>query len=105
MGNAYPRPCNKNDFVITASIDGIIKFWKRIMSACLILLKVSGTTAVQLQLLPCLLINAGWLQGSLITIKIFDVENFDMIQIIKYPFIVGQLLWWKSFALGESAAY
>ena len=92
----------KNDFVITASIDGIIKFWKKNNVSVLDFIKSfrahnGPVTAVALSPDQCWLATGSFDN----TIKIFDVENFDMIQIIKYPFIVGQLLWWKSFALGK----
>ena len=87
----------KNDFVITASIEGIIKFWKKNNVGSLDFIKsfrAHNGPITSVALSP----DQGWLAtGSFdSTIKIFDVENFDMIEIIKYEFIVGQLLWWKS---------
>lgn len=91
----------KNDFIITASIEGIIKFWKKNHVGTLDFIKSfrahnGPLTAAVLSPDQCWLAT-GSFDNS---IKIFDVENFDMIEIIKYEFIVGQLLWWKSRSLG-----
>lgn len=87
----------KNDFIITASIEGIVKFWKKNHVGTLDFIK--GFRAHSGPLTAAVLSpDQAWLAtGSFDnTVKIFDVENFDMIEIIKYDFIVGQLLWWKS---------
>jgi peptidylprolyl isomerase domain and WD repeat-containing protein 1 len=82
------------DFIISVSIDGIVKFWKKNNVGNLDFVKsfkahLGPITSVALSE------NGLWLAtGSLDkTIKIFDVENFDMIEIIKLDCIPGLILW------------
>lgn len=84
------------DFIITVSIDGIVKFWKKNNVGSLDFVKSFKahlgpvTSAVISD-------NGLWFAtGSLdSTIKVFDVENFDMIEIIKLDAIPDLLLWVK----------
>ncbi len=82
------------DFIVTVSIDGTVKFWKKNNVANLDFVKSFKahlgpiTSAVLSE-------NGLWLAtGSLDkTIKIFDIENFDMIEIIRLDSIPDLLLW------------
>ena len=85
------------DFVITISVEGIVKFWKKNNIGTLEFIKSfrahSGPiTAAALSPDGCWLATGSFDRS----IKIFDIENFDMIEIIKYEEAVGQLIWWKS---------
>lgn len=85
------------DFVITASVEGIVKFWKKNNIGTLEFIKSfrahsSPLTSAVLSPDGCWLATGSFDKS----IKIFDVENFDMIEIIKYDEIVGQMIWWKS---------
>ncbi|KAI8127393.1 peptidylprolyl isomerase domain and WD repeat-containing protein 1 isoform X2 [Lucilia cuprina] len=83
----------KTDFVITASIDGHIKFWKKMEEG------IEFVKHFRSHLMPInsLSANAG---GTLLCsasadkcAKVFDVINFDMINIIKLGFIPGCSCW------------
>ncbi|OMJ18994.1 Peptidyl-prolyl cis-trans isomerase cyp15 [Smittium culicis] len=85
----------KTDFIITASTDGIIKFWKK---------KEKGIEFVKnykAHLLPIISLsqtNDGLYLASISddkTIKIFDINNFDMINIISIDFSPSSLCWVK----------
>lgn len=85
------------DFVITASVEGIVKFWKKNNVGNLEFIKSfrahsSPLTSAALSPDGCWLATGSFDKS----IKIFDIENFDMIEIIKYDGIVGQMVWWKS---------
>ena len=85
------------DFIITASIEGIVKFWKKNQIGSLDFIKSfrahSGPiTAAEVSPDGCWLATGSFDKS----IKIFDIENFDMIKIIKYDEIVNQIYWWKS---------
>jgi peptidylprolyl isomerase domain and WD repeat-containing protein 1 len=88
---------SSKDLVITASIEGVVKFWKKNNVGTLDFIKSfrahsSPLTAIALSSDGCWLSTGSFDK----TIKIFDVENFDMIEILRYDEIVGHLLWWKS---------
>lgn len=85
------------DFVITASIEGIVKFWKKNNIGTLDFIKSfrahsSPITSAVISSDGCWLATGSFDKS----IKIFDIENFDMIEIIKYDEIVGRMMWWKS---------
>lgn len=85
------------DFIITASIEGIVKFWKKNNIGNLEFIKSYRAHSSPI---TCAVLspNGCWLAtGSFDkSIKVFDVENFDMIEIIKYDGVIGQMIWWKS---------
>ncbi|XP_013106842.1 peptidylprolyl isomerase domain and WD repeat-containing protein 1 [Stomoxys calcitrans] len=83
----------KTDFIVTGSIDGHIKFWKKMEEG------IEFVKHFRSHLMPIhsLTTNAG---GSLLCsasadkcAKIFDVINFDMINIIKLGFTPGTTCW------------
>jgi peptidylprolyl isomerase domain and WD repeat-containing protein 1 len=85
------------DFVITASVEGVVKFWKKNNIGTLEFIKSFRAHSSPLTF-AALSPDGCWLAtGSFDkSIKIFDIENFDMIEIISYDEIVGQMIWWKS---------
>lgn len=81
------------DFLITASVDGHVKFWKK-REECIEFVKHFRS-----HLLPInsLTVNAN---GTLMctasqdkTLKVFDVINFDMIHIIRLEFVPSCTEW------------
>ncbi|XP_075167285.1 peptidylprolyl isomerase domain and WD repeat-containing protein 1 [Haematobia irritans] len=83
----------KTDFIVTGSIDGHIKFWKKMEEG------IEFVKHFRSHLMPIhsLTTNAG---GTLLCsasadkcAKIFDVINFDMINIIKLGYIPGTSCW------------
>lgn len=106
----------KTDFVITASIDGHIKFWKKMEEGiefvkhfrshlCNLIINFYNFYNENLFLfiyafavpITSLSVNAG---GTLLCssssdkcAKVFDVVNFDMINIIKLGFVPGCSCW------------
>lgn len=91
------------DFIITTSIEGVVKFWKKNNVGNLDFVK---TFKAHTGPITCTaLSNDGlWLAtGSLDkSIKIFDIENFDMIEIIKMDSIPDLLLWVKHPLAGNN---
>lgn len=88
---------SQKDFVITASIEGIVKFWKKNNIGTLDFIKSfrahsSPITSAVLSPDGCWLATGSFDKS----IKIFDIENFDMIEIIKYEEVIGKIIWWKS---------
>lgn len=88
---------SSKDFVITISIEGIVKFWKKNNIGTLDFIKSfrahsSPITSAVISPDGCWLATGSFDKS----IKIFDIENFDMIEIIKYDEIVGRIVWWKS---------
>ncbi|XP_005997502.1 peptidylprolyl isomerase domain and WD repeat-containing protein 1 [Latimeria chalumnae] len=85
--------CSKTDFITTASQDGHVKFWKK---------KEEGIEFVKhfrshLGLIESIAVSA---EGALLcsvgddqAMKIFDVVNFDMINMLKLGFLPGQCGW------------
>ncbi|KAI7792990.1 peptidylprolyl isomerase domain and WD repeat-containing protein 1 [Triplophysa rosa] len=85
--------CSKTDFVITASQDGHVKFWKK---------EEEGIEFVKhfrshLGVIECASVSA---EGALYcsvgddqAMKVFDVVNFDMINMLKLGFHPGQCEW------------
>ncbi|XP_056592391.1 peptidylprolyl isomerase domain and WD repeat-containing protein 1 [Triplophysa dalaica] len=85
--------CSKTDFVITASQDGHVKFWKK---------EEEGIEFVKhfrshLSVIECASVSA---EGALYcsvgddqAMKVFDVVNFDMINMLKLGFHPGQCEW------------
>lgn len=78
--------CTRTDFIITASCDGHVKFWKKIEEG------VEFVKHFRAHLLPVTSLSTN-ASGSLVctssvdkTVKIFDVVNFDMINMLKLDF-------------------
>ncbi len=77
----------KTDFLITASVDGIIKFWKKTSP------DIEFVKVFKAHLEPVVGLAAsstGHLLASISTdktLKIFDVESFDMINLISLSFV------------------
>ncbi|MGH0181103.1 UNVERIFIED_CONTAM: hypothetical protein FKN15_005958 [Acipenser sinensis] len=81
--------CTKTDFIITASHDGHVKFWKKKEDA--------GIEFVKPGVIECIGVSA---EGALFcsvgddqAMKVFDVVNFDMINMLKLGFHPGQCEW------------
>lgn len=88
--------CTKTEFIITASCDGHVKFWKKIEEG----IEFVKHFRAHLQSITSLSANQ---MGSLLctssvdkTAKIFDVINFDMINMIKLDFTPGCTCWISS---------
>lgn len=83
----------KNDFLITSSVDGAIKFWKK-KPNCIEFVKHFRSHSACIQ---CIAVNScGTLFASIAldkSMKIFDVINFDMINMIKFDFTPSQCEW------------
>uniref|UniRef100_A0AC35ESC5 PPIase cyclophilin-type domain-containing protein n=1 Tax=Panagrolaimus sp. PS1159 TaxID=55785 RepID=A0AC35ESC5_9BILA len=78
----------KTDFIITASIDGHLKFWKKIHKEGVEFVK---HFRCHMHAFSDISINYnGTLMATVCTqentVKIFDIINFDMINMFKYPF-------------------
>ena len=79
----------KTDFLITTSKDGIVKFWKKVHASISFVKQFIAHTA------PFTGVSASSNGGLLATVakdeylKIFDVENFDMIHQLKLPYLPG----------------
>lgn len=91
------------DFIITTSIEGVVKFWKKNNVGNLDFVK---TFKAHTGPITCTALSSDglWLAtGSLDkSIKIFDIENFDMIEIIKLDTIPDLLLWVKHPLAGNN---
>uniref|UniRef100_A0A6A7FWL0 peptidylprolyl isomerase n=1 Tax=Hirondellea gigas TaxID=1518452 RepID=A0A6A7FWL0_9CRUS len=76
----------KTEFIITGSQDGVIKFWKKLEES------IEFVKVFRCHLCPikCLVTNCSGSRcatmGEDSTLKIFDVVNFDMINILKLDF-------------------
>jgi len=82
-----------NDFVITASQDGHIKFWKK-MEVGIEFVKhfrahMGAVTDVAFNVTGALLATV----GSDKAVKVFDIVNFDMINMLKLPFSPSVCCW------------
>lgn len=90
---SHVAAAESTDFVITASLDGIVKFWKK------------GDTGIEfakqfkshLQPITGLSVSV---DGSLCatisndkTAKVFDIATFDMIAMLRLPFVPGCVEW------------
>ncbi|RWS16230.1 peptidylprolyl isomerase domain and WD repeat-containing protein 1-like protein [Dinothrombium tinctorium] len=83
----------KTDFLITASADGSIKFWKKAVFG-IEFVKHFRTHISSITDISCN--STGTLLSSISSdksIKIFDVINFDMINMIKLEFTPGRCQW------------
>ena len=83
----------KTDFVITASYDGILKFWKKTVDG----IEFVKQFRAHLSAITALVASEdGTLLATLSddkSIKVFDVVNFDMINMISVEFIPGVACW------------
>ncbi|XP_033844876.1 peptidylprolyl isomerase domain and WD repeat-containing protein 1 [Periophthalmus magnuspinnatus] len=86
--------CSKTDFVITASQDGHVKFWKKKEDEGIEFVKhfrshlgVIESIAVSAEGALCCSV------GDDQAMKVFDVVNFDMINMLKLGFHPGQSEW------------
>uniref|UniRef100_A0A7S3QTC1 peptidylprolyl isomerase n=1 Tax=Dunaliella tertiolecta TaxID=3047 RepID=A0A7S3QTC1_DUNTE len=91
-----------SDFIITASVDGCLKFWKKQQEGIeFVKLYRAHVGAVDDLACSC----DGYLLASLSrdkTVKVYDVLNFDMIVMIRTPFVPGCVQW--IFKRGEARA-
>lgn len=85
--------CTKTDFIITASCDGNVKFWKKIEDG----IEFVKHFRAHLHPITSLSVNP---MGSLLctssqdkTVKIFHVVTFDMINILKLDFMPSCTCW------------
>ncbi|XP_015916004.1 peptidylprolyl isomerase domain and WD repeat-containing protein 1 [Parasteatoda tepidariorum] len=83
----------KTDFVITASVDGHMKFWKKNEDGIVFVKHFRA----HLGNIQCISVNSS---GSLLcsisndkSLKVFDVVNFDMINMIKLNYVPGYCEW------------
>uniref|UniRef100_A0A8C1BTT9 peptidylprolyl isomerase n=1 Tax=Cyprinus carpio carpio TaxID=630221 RepID=A0A8C1BTT9_CYPCA len=86
--------CSKTDFIITASQDGHVKFWKKKEDEGVEFVK---HFRCHLGVIECISVSA---EGALFcsvgddqAMKVFDVVNFDMINMLKLGFHPGQCEW------------
>uniref|UniRef100_A0A8D3ADG3 peptidylprolyl isomerase n=1 Tax=Scophthalmus maximus TaxID=52904 RepID=A0A8D3ADG3_SCOMX len=86
--------CSKTDFVITASQDGHVKFWKKKEEEGIEFVKHFRS---HLGVIESIAVSA---EGALLcsvgddqAMKVFDVVNFDMINMLKLGFQPGQSEW------------
>uniref|UniRef100_A0A8C8HJM3 peptidylprolyl isomerase n=1 Tax=Oncorhynchus tshawytscha TaxID=74940 RepID=A0A8C8HJM3_ONCTS len=86
--------CSKTDFIITASQDGHVKFWKKKEDEGVEFVKHFRS---HLGVIECISVSA---DGALFcsvgddqAMKVFDVVNFDMINMLKLGFHPGQCEW------------
>lgn len=90
------------DFIITASADGHIKFWKKLQQG----VEFAKHFKAHLGPVTGLAVSSdGSLCASISTdrtVKVFDVSTFDMIAMIKLPYLPGCLEW--LFKRGDSQA-
>jgi peptidylprolyl isomerase domain and WD repeat-containing protein 1 len=83
----------KTDFLITASQDGVIKFWKKSLTGIEF---VKTFKAHEGSILGLAVSSNGHLLASISDdqyLKIFDVDNFDMVHMIELPFIPSAVEW------------
>uniref|UniRef100_A0A3Q3W9J8 peptidylprolyl isomerase n=1 Tax=Mola mola TaxID=94237 RepID=A0A3Q3W9J8_MOLML len=86
--------CSKTDFIITASQDGHVKFWKKKEEEGIEFVKHFRS---HLGVIESIAVSA---EGALLcsvgddqAMKVFDVVNFDMINMLKLGFHPGQCEW------------
>ncbi|XP_066507276.1 peptidylprolyl isomerase domain and WD repeat-containing protein 1 [Hoplias malabaricus] len=84
----------KTDFIITASQDGHVKFWKKKEDEGIEFVKHFRS---HLSVIECISVSA---EGALLctvgddqAMKVFDVVNFDMINMLKLGYHPGQCEW------------
>ncbi|KAJ1209584.1 hypothetical protein NDU88_004958 [Pleurodeles waltl] len=85
--------CTKTDFIITASHDGHVKFWKKIAEG----IEFVKHFRSHLGVIECIAVSS---EGALFcsigedqAMKVFDVVNFDMINMLKLGYHPGQCEW------------
>lgn len=85
--------CTKTDFIITCSCDGHVKFWKKTEDG------IEFVKHFRAHLKPITSLSAN-IMGTLLctsstdqNLKIFDVINFDMINMIKLDFVPSCTCW------------
>ncbi|KAJ3158430.1 Peptidyl-prolyl cis-trans isomerase cyp15 [Geranomyces michiganensis] len=83
----------KTDFLITTSVDGHVKFWKKTEKGLEFVKHfrshLGAIVAIDVSHDGTLLATCGADQG----LKIFDVVNFDMINMIKLPYLPNSVCW------------
>ncbi|TPX34041.1 hypothetical protein SmJEL517_g03184 [Synchytrium microbalum] len=93
----------KTDFIITTSIDGHIKFWKKTERGIEFVkhyrAHLGAVVAIAVSDDGSLLATAGADKA----LKIFDIINFDMINLIKLSFLPKAICW--IFRKGEAQAW
>ncbi|XP_006899443.1 PREDICTED: peptidylprolyl isomerase domain and WD repeat-containing protein 1 [Elephantulus edwardii] len=85
--------CTKTDFIITASHDGHVKFWKKIEEG----IEFVKHFRSHLGVIESIAVSS---EGALLcsvgddkAMKVFDVVNFDMINMLKLGYFPGQCEW------------
>ena len=84
----------KNNFIVTASVDGHVKFWKKVVGAGIEFVKhfrshlaaIVGLAASANGEFCCTIAEDS-------TLKVFDVVNFDMINMIKLGYVPSCCCW------------
>ena len=80
------------DFVVTASADGVLKFWKKLPKE----IEFVKTYRAHLEAIAGVVSSADGLRLASIGddgyLKTFDVQNFDMTDMARLPFQVGSFL-------------
>ncbi|XP_048875534.1 peptidylprolyl isomerase domain and WD repeat-containing protein 1 [Brienomyrus brachyistius] len=86
--------CSKTEFILTASQDGHVKFWKKKEDEGIEFVKHFRS---HLGVIECIAVSA---EGALLctvgddqAMKVFDVVNFDMINMLRMGFHPGQCEW------------
>ncbi|XP_023653160.1 peptidylprolyl isomerase domain and WD repeat-containing protein 1 [Paramormyrops kingsleyae] len=86
--------CSKTEFILTASQDGHVKFWKKKEDEGIEFVKHFRS---HLGLIECIAVSA---EGALLctvgddqAMKVFDVVNFDMINMLRLGFHPGRCEW------------
>ncbi|KAK9491725.1 hypothetical protein V1508DRAFT_373323 [Lipomyces doorenjongii] len=89
----FVKVATDTNFVITLSVDGILKFWKKRAQGIEFVKQYTAHTGTVLD-------SAINIDGKLFasvatdnTIKVFDVVNFDMINILNVPYIPNCVCW------------
>jgi peptidylprolyl isomerase domain and WD repeat-containing protein 1 len=87
---------SKSDFIITASRDGFLKFWKKVSSGGIEFVKVFRAHLTHITSMACspdgrLLATVSADRSA----KIFDVANFDMIAMVKLHSLPTGVCWMR----------
>ena len=90
--------CGKN-ILVTASVDGIIKFWRKNNTGAASGLDFIKSFRAHTGPITSIVVSCdnAWLAtGSLDkTVKVFDIESLDMVTILKLNEIPEALCWWR----------
>lgn len=85
--------CTKTDFIVTASCDGHVKFWKKVEDGIEFVkhfrAHLSPITSLSVNVMGSLLCTSSMDKS----VKIFDVINFDMINMLKLDFVPATTAW------------